>query len=1413
MPNDGSVVFEITGDNRPVNQVLKDTTADIEKESKKWDKAAAQSTENMGNSFTSMFKTISAAAVAAKVGKVLLDWGKDAIQAASDLQEVQNVVDVTFGTEGAAKIEAWAQNAGKQFGLTETQAKKFTSTLGAMMKSAGMAGPEIVTMSEDLAGLAADMASFYNLDFETAFQKIRSGISGETEPLKQLGINMSVANLQAYALTQGITKAFDKMSQSEQTMLRYQYLMQATADAQGDFARTSDGYANGLRMLETNIESLKTKLGTLLIPAVSEAVGALNGLLEKLMPDESKRTVLDEFNDIDLDTEGKLAEIQKTAEEARVLIGVLNDIQGDVASKNLQDVAEAANELNIDSGSRWGNLVNALQDAGVIEDNFGGAGMGAASANLSELAKTLSSDVPASEKVSAWRSLIDTLSANVDNLSALTGMSPENTKAWLIGLSDGANNIDTSKPEAWELLFDALAGGLNLQIDTTDGESLGSIATGANKLDSGMGSRWLSLINALNDVGVIGDTFGTDAMKVAGENLWSLGFSANSEAPADNKVTAWKNLLGTLNDNADGLSAITGTSVAETAQWLDDLAAAADRINPNDADAWDALLDQLERGLPGLDLSSADYVGAMADSANKLSSTAGSRWENLLTALQGAGVINENFGSIGDVKKNISDLWYAFENYAPGEDKAKAWRTLLAILKDNSGALSELTGKDAQGTAEWLTTMAGAVDDIDINSTAAWEKLIGEFEKGFPDVNFGDAAQNLSSVATSVNDLSGTASGRWRSLISALQDSGVIKSTFNDNGTAKNISDISKALDDNAPDSEKVAAWNGLLSALTQNAEGLSTLTGASAEETKKWLEDLAAGANSLDPTKAESWETLFSSLVEGLPGLNTSEAGKTFFDALAGNFLAMGTESEAAKAGLAALGLSTDEIDTKQKMWLETCRRLVQTIPGLSEIINTETGEVKGGAEAIGQYVTAWEEGQRKLALMQALERKKAAYADKYNNLYDYELEAGIAKSAAERAYKAYTDAWNKAGGQSFIDKYWDENYVRTAEDERIYKEISNLSAAYNAAGESARKAREEYDKQANALKPALQQLEDAEAYISTLPDDLNIVASAAENAGSAIRQLTEDQAQAAQTALNELAPVLQTLADYYEDVRKATAQQVESAIGGFEKIITPAQKAREKMADLTKELEKAENKGEIQLRIADAESAIPTVQSMTKALQQQLEYINEYQRNLDEARRRGVSEDLLATLSDGSVESADYLAALATASKGEIAELNKAYSDVQAGKETFTDALTAQKLAADETFQGIVDKANEMVTALDMADGTKDALQSTIEGMAQGIAAAIPDLTTQVDNVIAQMERLNMFGGFSFAGGALAFGGGSGGLNYDALGDTIRTSAPKAGGNVYLNGRAVGTVVSAELGNSYRALARSGVQYTSEP
>lgn len=202
----------------------------------------------------------------------------ESIELASDLVETQNVVDVTF-EDSASTINKWAQEALNAYGITETKAKQYSSTLGAMLKSMGIADDQVLQMSMDMAGLAADMASFYNLDHDTAFEKIRSGISGENEPLKALGINMSVANLNAFALEKGMNKAFDKMSQAEQATLRYQYLLEATKDAQGDFARTGDSFSNEMRKLQTNLDRIKTEFGKGLLGVVTPAISLLNNAL------------------------------------------------------------------------------------------------------------------------------------------------------------------------------------------------------------------------------------------------------------------------------------------------------------------------------------------------------------------------------------------------------------------------------------------------------------------------------------------------------------------------------------------------------------------------------------------------------------------------------------------------------------------------------------------------------------------------------------------------------------------------------------------------------------------------------------------------------------------------------------------------------------------------------------------------------------------------------------------------------------------------------------------------------------------------------------------------------------------------------------------------------------------------------
>jgi len=253
-----SLIVKIDGDTKGFKRSLDDL-----------DDTAKKSFGGLGSVASKAGAIATAAIVGA--GAAMGTAGVYSINLASDLEEVQNVVDTTFG-KNANIINDWAKKAGKSFGLSELEAKKFNGTMGAMLKSMGLTDDQILEMSTSMVGLSGDFASFYNLPAEEAFAKIRSGISGETEPLKQLGINMSVANLEAFALAKGINKSYSEMTQAEQATLRYNYLMSVTADAQGDFAKTSDSFANQMRILKLNISDLAASLGKILLPIATSVI-------------------------------------------------------------------------------------------------------------------------------------------------------------------------------------------------------------------------------------------------------------------------------------------------------------------------------------------------------------------------------------------------------------------------------------------------------------------------------------------------------------------------------------------------------------------------------------------------------------------------------------------------------------------------------------------------------------------------------------------------------------------------------------------------------------------------------------------------------------------------------------------------------------------------------------------------------------------------------------------------------------------------------------------------------------------------------------------------------------------------------------------------------------------------------------
>lgn len=211
----------------------------------------------------------------------LVNFGKQCIELGSDLAEVQNVVDVVFRNM-SGKVNSFAQNAATQFGLSETMAKRFMGTFGAMAKSFGFAEQDAYKMSSTLTGLAGDVASFYNITQDAAYTKLKSVFTGETESLKELGIVMTQSALDSYALANGFGNVTSKMSEAEKVALRYAFVQDQLKFATGDFIRTQDGWANQVRILKLQFDSLRASIGQGLMNVLAPVVKAINLLLSKL---------------------------------------------------------------------------------------------------------------------------------------------------------------------------------------------------------------------------------------------------------------------------------------------------------------------------------------------------------------------------------------------------------------------------------------------------------------------------------------------------------------------------------------------------------------------------------------------------------------------------------------------------------------------------------------------------------------------------------------------------------------------------------------------------------------------------------------------------------------------------------------------------------------------------------------------------------------------------------------------------------------------------------------------------------------------------------------------------------------------------------------------------------------------------
>lgn len=361
MPSyDGSLNFDTKIDEKGFNKGTKSMSKSVKKFGTKTTdtfKKVDKSTVSLSRSIRRLGKVL----IAAFSIKVLVGFGKQALQLASDLQEVQNIVDVVF-KDMAKNIDEFAKTTLERFGLSTLSTKQYISALGAMGSSMGFAAEQNLEMSKTLTGLIGDFASFYNISQDRANLALSAVYTGETETLKRYGILITEINLQEFARQQGIEKSITKMTQQEKVMLRYNYILQATENAQGDFLRTQDSWANQLRILTERWKEFLALIGTNLIAVFTPVLQMLNKLVALLI------SATNQFNAFHAAISGKQVETQ-----SEVTSGISDSVD---EQKNLTDAVEETNKALKGSVAGFDEL-NILQkksaggvDAGITIDPF-----------------------------------------------------------------------------------------------------------------------------------------------------------------------------------------------------------------------------------------------------------------------------------------------------------------------------------------------------------------------------------------------------------------------------------------------------------------------------------------------------------------------------------------------------------------------------------------------------------------------------------------------------------------------------------------------------------------------------------------------------------------------------------------------------------------------------------------------------------------------------------------------------------------------------------------------------------------------------------------------------------------------------------------------------------------------------------
>lgn len=418
--------------------------------------------------------------LAAVIGKVYATYWllfrafgllKKSIDISADVTEVQNVVDHTFG-QYSDLVEELSKTSIPEFGMNELTVKKTASRFQAMGKSMGIqneavkraneylaksgaiydaTGDKMANMSIELTKLTGDLASFYNVEQDVVSEKLASIFTGQTRPLREFGMDLTQATLQEWALNNGINANVKTMSQAEKTMLRYQYVMSRSKDIMGDFSRTSDTWANQVRVLKQNFQQLGKVIGTGLINALKPALRGFNAFLQKVIA----------FAEMVVNALGKIFgwELEVTARGISDDLGVSEDAVGGLAddagnaagglgdaAKNAKDLKEQLmgfDKLNVITTDKGGSGGGSGGSGGGSGSGGGGGGAagedGSVQASLKKTKSLFESEIDSLEELG--RAIADALSDAMEDIN--WDKIYEKARKFGTGLADFLNGLFT----------------------------------------------------------------------------------------------------------------------------------------------------------------------------------------------------------------------------------------------------------------------------------------------------------------------------------------------------------------------------------------------------------------------------------------------------------------------------------------------------------------------------------------------------------------------------------------------------------------------------------------------------------------------------------------------------------------------------------------------------------------------------------------------------------------------------------------------------------------------------------------------------------------------------------------------------------------------------------------------------------